>query len=53
MILDIPVITVKDTTIALGEVAKIWRTKLKTKIIGITGSAGKTTTKEILAHIAF
>ena len=48
---DIPVITVKDTTIALGEVAKIWRSKLKTKIIGLTGSAGKTTTKEILATL--
>ncbi|HQF42000.1 MAG TPA: UDP-N-acetylmuramoyl-tripeptide--D-alanyl-D-alanine ligase [Ignavibacteriaceae bacterium] len=47
--IDIPVITVKDTTKALGDVAKIWRSKLKTKVIGITGSAGKTTTKEILA----
>lgn len=49
--LDIPVITVKDTTLALGEVAKLWRAKLKTKVIGITGSAGKTTTKEILATL--
>ena len=48
---EIPVITVKDTIIALGEVAKLWRSKLKTKIIGITGSAGKTTTKEILAAL--
>jgi UDP-N-acetylmuramoyl-tripeptide--D-alanyl-D-alanine ligase len=48
---DIPVITVKDTTIALGEVAKLWRSKLKAKVIGITGSAGKTTTKEILATL--
>ena len=49
--LNIPVITVKDTVIALGDAAKIWRSKLKTKIIGITGSAGKTTTKEILATL--
>ena len=49
--LEIPVITVKDTTLALGEIAKLWRAKLKTKIIGITGSAGKTTTKEILAAL--
>lgn len=48
---NIPVITVNDTTIALGDVAKLWRSKLKTKIVGITGSAGKTTTKEILATI--
>ncbi len=49
--LPVPVITVKDTTTALGELAKIWRCKLSTKIIGITGSAGKTTTKEMLASI--
>ncbi len=49
--LDIPVITVKDTTDVLGDIAKLWRAKLKTKIIGITGSAGKTTTKEILASL--
>ena len=49
--LDIPVITVKDTTIALGDVARLWRSKLKAKVIGITGSAGKTTTKEILATL--
>ncbi len=41
---EIPVITVKDTTRALGDIAKIWRSKLKAKVIGITGSAGKTTT---------
>ncbi|MBK7630555.1 MAG: UDP-N-acetylmuramoyl-tripeptide--D-alanyl-D-alanine ligase [Ignavibacteriales bacterium] len=49
--LEIPVITVKDTVVALGDVAKLWRSKLKAKIIGITGSAGKTTTKEILAAL--
>lgn len=49
--IEIPVITVNDTTKALGDVAKIWRSKLKTKVIGITGSAGKTTTKEILAAL--
>ncbi|MFZ1519046.1 MAG: UDP-N-acetylmuramoyl-tripeptide--D-alanyl-D-alanine ligase [Ignavibacteriaceae bacterium] len=48
---EIPVITVKDTTNALGDVAKIWRAKLKAKVIGITGSVGKTTTKEILATL--
>lgn len=48
---DIPVITVKDTLAALGDIARIWRSKLKAKVIGITGSAGKTTTKEILAKL--
>ncbi|MFO7447996.1 MAG: Mur ligase family protein, partial [Ignavibacteriaceae bacterium] len=45
----IPVIAVKNTTVALGSIAKKWREKLQTKIIGITGSAGKTSTKEMLA----
>ncbi len=49
--LDIPFITVKDTTAGLGDLARIWRSKLRTKIIGITGSAGKTSTKEILAAL--
>ena len=48
---NIPIITVEDTVKALGDVAKIWRSKLKAKIIGITGSAGKTTTKEMLATL--
>ena len=53
--IDIPVITVKDTTIALGDIAKIWRKKLsetsRTKIIAITGSNGKTSTKEMIAEL--
>jgi len=49
--LNIPVITVKNTTKALGDIARIWRSKLKTKVIGITGSTGKTSTKEMLATI--
>ena len=49
--LDIPVIIVKDTVKALGELAKTWRRKIKAKVIGITGSTGKTSTKDILATI--
>jgi UDP-N-acetylmuramoyl-tripeptide--D-alanyl-D-alanine ligase len=49
--INLPVITVPDTTIALGNIARLWRIKLNTKIIAITGSAGKTSTKEILAQI--
>ncbi len=49
--LDIPVIIVKDTVKALGEIAKTWRKKLKANVIGITGSSGKTSTKDILATI--
>lgn len=47
--LEIPVATVDDTTLAYGELAKIWRKKLNAKIISLTGSNGKTTTKEMLA----
>jgi UDP-N-acetylmuramoyl-tripeptide--D-alanyl-D-alanine ligase len=49
--IELPIITVKNTTRALGEIAKLWRKKLKTKIIGITGSNGKTSTKDILATL--
>ncbi len=49
--LDIPIITVANTTNALGTIANIWRKRLSTKIIGITGSSGKTTTKDMLATI--
>ncbi len=47
--LSLPLITVKNTTQALGGLAGIWRKKLNTKVIALTGSAGKTTTKEILS----
>ena len=49
--LDLPVITVSNTTHAYGELARIWRKKLKAKVISITGSNGKTSTKEILSEI--
>ncbi len=49
--LDILIITVANTTKALGNIANIWRNKLSTKIIGITGSSGKTTTKDMMATI--
>jgi UDP-N-acetylmuramoyl-tripeptide--D-alanyl-D-alanine ligase len=51
MNLKIPFIAVQNTSKSLGDIAKVWRTKLDTKIIGLTGSAGKTTTKEIIAKI--
>jgi UDP-N-acetylmuramoyl-tripeptide--D-alanyl-D-alanine ligase len=47
----VPIITVKDTKLALGDIARIWRKKLKAKIIGITGSSGKTTVKNMLAEL--
>jgi UDP-N-acetylmuramoyl-tripeptide--D-alanyl-D-alanine ligase len=47
----VPIITVKDTKLGLGELARIWRKKIKAKVIGLTGSSGKTTIKNMLAEI--
>ncbi|SMF01046.1 UDP-N-acetylmuramoyl-tripeptide--D-alanyl-D-alanine ligase [Desulfovibrio gilichinskyi] len=48
---DKPVIMVRNTIEALGKLAAYWRTKSKAKMIAVTGSAGKTTVKEMLAHV--
>lgn len=45
--LKIPFIAVPDTTKAFGDLANVWRKKLSAIIISITGSNGKTTTKEM------
>ena len=44
-------IIVEDTKIALGDIAKRWRKNFNIPIIAITGSNGKTSTKELLYHI--
>ncbi len=49
--LDFPFILVDDTLEALQTLAKNYRDSLDIKIIGITGSNGKTTTKDILDGI--
>lgn len=48
---DRPIIIVENTYPALIEMAKYWRQGFEGKVIGITGSLGKTTTKEILGSI--
>ena len=45
------VIKVKDCLTALGEFACYWRHQHKAKVLSITGSMGKTTTKEMTACI--
>ncbi len=45
------VIIVKDTRKALLSLAKLYRSKLSVKIIGITGSTGKTSTKDLTAAV--
>lgn len=47
----VSIIQVEDTLHALQEFAKGYRKTLSTKIIAITGSNGKTTTKEFTAQI--
>lgn len=49
--IDIPLILVDDTLCAIQKLAKSYRTQLKAKVIGITGSNGKTSTKDILASL--
>ena len=49
--LDIAVILVEDTVRGLQELSRYYRNKLKTKIVGVTGSNGKTSTKDITAAI--
>ncbi len=44
-------IRVNDPLKALQQVAKFWRSKLNVKVIGITGSVGKSTTKEVVAEV--
>jgi len=48
---SIPLVLVKDTTRALGDLANWHRGRCPTTVIGITGSNGKTTTKAMLCHI--
>jgi UDP-N-acetylmuramoyl-tripeptide--D-alanyl-D-alanine ligase len=43
------VIAVEDTLSALGDIAQGWRRKYNTPIVALTGSNGKTTTKEMIA----
>jgi UDP-N-acetylmuramoyl-tripeptide--D-alanyl-D-alanine ligase len=48
---DIAVILVDDTVKGLQELSRYYRNRLKTKIVGVTGSNGKTSTKDITAAV--
>ncbi len=45
----VPILRVPDTQAAYGQIARRWRGKFAVPIVGVTGSVGKTTTKEMLA----
>jgi UDP-N-acetylmuramoyl-tripeptide--D-alanyl-D-alanine ligase len=47
----LPAIVVPDTLVALGRIANAWRTQHDIPVIGVTGSNGKTTVKEMIASI--
>ncbi len=46
---SIPVLRVPDTQVAYGLLARFWRDQFDIPVIGVTGSVGKTTVKEMLA----
>lgn len=49
--LPVPVLLVRDTTLALGRLARCWRERSRARVVGVSGSAGKTTVKEMLAQV--
>lgn len=48
---DYPAIVVEDTRIALGQIAKGERERIGMKVVGVTGSVGKSTTKEMVSAV--
>ncbi len=48
---DLPQLVVKNTRLALGDIAKLWRSTFSIPVVAITGSCGKTTVKEMTAAI--
>lgn len=49
--LTVPMIVVDDVLIALGRLGVAARARVAGKVIAVTGSTGKTTTKEMLRHV--
>ncbi|SNS21673.1 UDP-N-acetylmuramoyl-tripeptide--D-alanyl-D-alanine ligase [Noviherbaspirillum humi] len=49
--LKAPALVVPDTRAALGRIAAFWRGRFDLPVIGVTGSNGKTTVKEMIASI--
>ena len=49
--ISLPVLLAKDTVVFLGDTAKLLCSRSAAKVVAVTGSLGKTTTKDMLAHI--
>ena len=47
---DVPVLLVLDSRKALADLAVAWRHSVQSRVVAITGSAGKTTVKELMAQ---
>ena len=47
----LPGLVVENTTVALGQLAAHWRNRFDIPVIGVTGSNGKTTVREMIAAI--
>lgn len=47
----IPVIVVEDPLVALQRLASYWRSIFRLRVVGITGSIGKTSTKQVVAAV--
>ena len=48
---DFPYILVENTGQALLDIAKLYRDSVNPKVVGVTGSVGKTSTKEMIASV--
>jgi len=49
---NVSVVLVDDPLRALGDIANLWRNKFTIPVVAVTGSSGKTTTKEMIATVA-
>jgi UDP-N-acetylmuramoyl-tripeptide--D-alanyl-D-alanine ligase len=47
----IPQFIVPSSVWALGDLARIWRGRLNIPVVAVTGSVGKTSTKELIAYV--
>ena len=47
----VPAIYVEDTLVAMQQISRGYRESLSCQVVGITGSVGKTTTKEMVAAV--
>ncbi|MDQ0216308.1 UDP-N-acetylmuramoyl-tripeptide--D-alanyl-D-alanine ligase [Oikeobacillus pervagus] len=48
---DLPILIVDDPLVALQQLARAYREQLHIKIVGVTGSNGKTTTKDMITNL--